>query len=180
MYIIDSSNFLAKSRHWLLFENWTDPFIYKISSTNNCFILFLLQEWTTRTFSSKNHLHISYVCSELEMEIMAFANFMVLFWGLGTVDEYCSINPSWTLFSSCKRVALCNQQLLTSHKEPRSTSRCQVSMSGFDEIKQRAQPQASQKSKERKKYLKNSNSNSNSNDNDNNIGLSTQWVQQEA
>ena len=64
--------------------------------------------------------------AELEINIMAFANSMVLFWGLGTVDEYCSIDPSWTLLSSWKSSHPFHPLPLATHHVPTTISRCRV------------------------------------------------------
>ena len=73
---------------------------------------------------------VTNVCPELEMEIMASCNSVARVWGLNSIDDYCSIEPTWTLSSSWKRFVPSNLPLLTPHNEPSTTSLCQLCQGG--------------------------------------------------
>ena len=99
--------------------------------------LLSLQCWLMKNEVKKNlisqfsrfNLHDMY-SSELEMEIMAFGNSIVLFWGLEGINDYCSIVSKSTLSSSLKRCGPSNQTLQTPRNVSTASARCQLCQAG--------------------------------------------------
>ena len=74
--------------------------------------------------------------TEKKMEIMTSCNSVAWVWGLNSIDDYCSIDPTQTLPSNWKRFGPSNQPLLTLHNEPSTTSRCQLCQGGLIEARE--------------------------------------------